>query len=205
MMLEVLSFPLDSNDAVNSLETMERKIKEFERHACIDIPEFFKVGIVIRQTDEGPIRTHFIMNARRLTTFQDVKAEVDECQASSKCGDVEDRRRNGCGLVLGGIAQRSFQRLPKGQELRSYLLDLRKERSPSVRVPQERHNKGGGKGKSKGPKKRDGKGAGKGKEGFEGKCFKCGKSGHMSKDCRSKEMSAFRGRRRGALVRDWMF
>ena len=47
MMLGVLSFPLDTNDVVNSLETTERKIKEFERHASIDIPAFLKVGIVI--------------------------------------------------------------------------------------------------------------------------------------------------------------
>ena len=57
-------------------------------------------------------------------------------------------------------------------------------------MPQDRQT-GGGKGKSKGAKKGDGKGAGKGKKGFEGKRFKCGKSGHMSKDCRSKETNAF--------------
>ena len=55
MMLEVLAFPLDTNDVVNGLETMERKIKEFERLANIDIPEFLKVGTVNRQTEEGPM------------------------------------------------------------------------------------------------------------------------------------------------------
>ena len=76
MLLEVLSLPLDTNDVVNSLETMERKIKELERHASIEIPEFLKVGIVIRETEEGPMRTHLIMNAHTLTTFRDIKAEV---------------------------------------------------------------------------------------------------------------------------------
>ena len=33
MMLEALAFPLDTNDVVNSFETMERKIKEFEGNA----------------------------------------------------------------------------------------------------------------------------------------------------------------------------
>ena len=51
LVFEVLAFPLDTNDVVNSLETMERKIKEFETHASINIPEFVKVGIVIRQTE----------------------------------------------------------------------------------------------------------------------------------------------------------
>ena len=51
MMLEVLAFPLDTNDVVNSLETMERKIKEFERYANIEIPEFLKIGIVTLQAE----------------------------------------------------------------------------------------------------------------------------------------------------------
>ena len=71
MMLEVVAFPLDTNDVVNSLETMKRKIKEF-----VEILEFLKIGIVIRQADEGPMWTHFVMNSRRLATFQDINTEV---------------------------------------------------------------------------------------------------------------------------------
>ena len=38
--------------------------------------EFLKVGLVIRQTEEGPMRTHLIMSAHRLTTFQYIKTDV---------------------------------------------------------------------------------------------------------------------------------
>ena len=67
MMLEVLAFPLDTNDVVNSLEI---------RYANIDITEFLKIGIVIRQAEEGPMRTHLILSSHRLATFQDIKTEV---------------------------------------------------------------------------------------------------------------------------------
>ena len=95
MMLEVLAFPLDTNDVVNSLETMERKIKEFERHMNIEIPEFLMIGVVIRQAEEGPTRTHLIMNSHRLATFQDIKTEVTNVkQAQSavkaRSGDAMD-------------------------------------------------------------------------------------------------------------------
>ena len=71
MMLEVLAFPLDTNDVVNSLwSNGAEKIKDFERHASVDIPELLKVGIEIRQTEKGPMRTHLIMNAHMLTTFR---------------------------------------------------------------------------------------------------------------------------------------
>ena len=95
MMLEVLAFPLDTNDVVNSLETMERKIKEFERYANIENPEFLKIGIVIRQAEKGPMRMHLIMNSHRLATFQDIKTvvtNVKQAQSAVKArsGDAVD-------------------------------------------------------------------------------------------------------------------
>ena len=156
MMLEVLSFSLDTKDVVHSLATMERKIKEFERYTSIDIPEFLQVGVVIRQTG-GPMRTYFIMNAHRLVLGH--QSGSDECQAGRRC--------DGCGSVLEGIGQRSFRQLGKGRELRGQFLVLREE--TATERPCAR---GGGKGKSKGLKKGDVKGARKGKKGFEGKCFK---------------------------------
>ena len=39
------------------------------RYANVEIPEFMKIGVVIRQAEEGPIRTHLIMNSHNLTTF----------------------------------------------------------------------------------------------------------------------------------------
>ena len=60
---------------VNSRETMEGKIKELER--CVDIEiHILKVGIVIRQPEEGPMRTRLIMTSHRLATFQDINTEV---------------------------------------------------------------------------------------------------------------------------------
>ena len=116
MMLEVLASPLDTNDVVNSLETMERKI---ERYANIEIPEFLKIGVVIRQAEEGPIRTHLIMNSHRLATFQDGS---DERQASPKCSDGKIGRRNGRGCLHERI-QVCFQRFWEETGLRGRVTD----------------------------------------------------------------------------------
>ena len=67
-----------------------------------------------------------------------------------------------------------------------------------------RDRKGAGKGKSKG-KQGDRKGAGKSKKGFEGKCFKCGKSEHMSKDCRFKETNVLEMNKEEPLSEDVCF
>ena len=164
MMLEVLAFPVDTNDVVNGLETMERKIKEFERHANIDIPKFLEVGIVIRQTEEGPMRTHLILNAHRLTTFPDIKAEVTNVK-HAQCA------------VMTKVWTRSRRDRPK--ELPKVLETAKTPRScagtakrkATERQSAARDTKGVGKGKSTGAKKGDGNGAGKGKKRFEGKCF----------------------------------
>ena len=109
MMLEVLAVPEDTNDVVNSLETMERKIKEFERYANIEISEFLKIGIVIRQAEEGPMRTHLIMNSNRLANIPGHQNGSDKRQASPECSEGEIGRRNGRGCFHERI-QGCFQR-----------------------------------------------------------------------------------------------
>ena len=54
---------------VNSRETMEGKIQELEKCVSIEI-RILKVGIVIRQPEEGPMRTRLIMTSHRLAAFQ---------------------------------------------------------------------------------------------------------------------------------------
>ena len=103
MMLDVLAFPLESNDVVNSLETMERKIKEFERYADIEVPEFLKNCIVIRQAEEGPMRTHLIMKiAHDFPGQQDRSDNVKQAQNAvmAKTGGARER-----GCVHEGVVQ----------------------------------------------------------------------------------------------------
>ena len=177
MMLEALAFTLDTNDVVNSLETMERNIKEFERHANINFPEFLKVGIANRQTEDGPTRTHLIMNARRSRH----QSRSDDCQTSAKCGDGKDGKRNGCRLVLEGTALWSFQRFWKPAGVA--------KGTASVRAPQETER--WWQRKVEGCKERRWQRCRERQERIRRQVLQCGKSGHMSKDCRSKESNAF--------------
>ena len=92
MMQEVLAFPLDTNDVVNSLETMELKIMEFERCENIQIPEFFNVGST-RGTDEDAPHHE----VAQVDDFQGHQDRGDERQAIPECGDGKDGSRNGRG------------------------------------------------------------------------------------------------------------
>ena len=104
------------------------------------------------------------MNAHRLTTFPDIKAEVTNVKQAQRA-------------VMTKVWTRSRRDRPK--ELPKVLETAKTPRScagTAKRKATERQSaqeteKGVGKGKSTGAKKGDGNGAGKGKKRFEGKCF----------------------------------
>ena len=186
MMLEVLAFLLDTNDVVNSLETMERKIKGFERHGNIEIPEFLKIGIVIRQAEEGPMRTHLIMNSHRLATFQDIKTEVTNVKQAQSAVKVRSGAMDVDAFTKGSKVASNGSGKKQDSEVVCWYGEKKGHRASDCRKKQRDNDSG----KSKGSKKGDSKGKSN-KEKFKGRCYKCGKTSHMSKDCRSKETSAF--------------
>ena len=184
MMLGVLAFPLDTNDVVNSLETMERKIKEFERYANIEIPESLKIGLVIRQAEEGPMRTHFAQ-VGDLSVHQD---RGDERQAGAECGDGKTGDATDVDAFTKGPSKGASRASGKNKdsEVVCWYCEKRGRRASDCRKKQKDHDKGQSTGSKKGASKAKGN-----KKEFKGKCHKCGKTGYVSKDCRSKETSAF--------------
>ena len=158
MMLEVLSFPLDTNDFVNSLEAMERKIKKFERHASIDILEFLKVGVVIHQTEEGPMRTHLIMNAHRLPTFWSSKAEATNVKQAQSAVMTKAREAMDVDSFCRGSPKGASNGFGKGKNSKVTCWHCARKGHRASEC--HKRQTVGGKGKSKGAKKGGGKGAG---------------------------------------------
>ena len=140
MMLEVLAFPLDTNDVVNSVETM--------------IPEFLKIGIVIRQAEEGPMRTDLIMNSHRLATFQDIKTAQSAVMArSGDARDVDAFTKGSTGASKGCCKKQDSEAL-------CWCCEKKGNRASDCRKKQRDHDEG----QSKGSRKGDSKGKGNKKE-----------------------------------------
>ena len=114
---------------------------------------------------------------------QDIKTEVTKRQASPDCRDGKDGRRNGRGCIHESIVQRCFRRYGQEEGLRGCVF-VREERSSRLRLSQET----GGLRPVTVERFEERRQSNK-------KEFKmlqgCGKTGHVSKGCRSKEMSAF--------------
>ena len=93
MMLEVLAFPSDTNDVVNSLETMERKINEFERYVNTDsrvIEDWHCDSSSRRRIDEDALH-HELAQVGNFSGHQD---KIDKRQGP-ECGEGKDGRRDG--------------------------------------------------------------------------------------------------------------
>ena len=125
------------------------------------------------------MRTHFIMNAHRLTTLPDIKAEVAnvkqaESAVMTKAGDAMDvdsfsnRPKELPNVLDSGRTPRSLGR--RATKRPSAARDGKVVEKASRRARRKAIARR--KATAKVPKRV------KGKKGFEGKCFKCGKSGH---------------------------
>ena len=79
--------------------------------------------------------------------------------------------------------------MPSRNDPRVLPLVLARKQDSDV-VCRSKKQKDNDSGKLKGSKRGDSKGKNN-KRLFKSKCYKCGKIGHMSKECRSKETSAF--------------
>ena len=155
MMLEVLAFPVDTNDVANGLDTMERKIKEFERH---DIPEFLKVGIVIRQTGRGTNENAPHHECAQVDDVPGHQSRSDECRTSATSSGDESVDSFSKGSPRGASKGTGNS---KDSEVVCWYCEKKGHRAPECR---KRH-KGVGKRKSTGAKKSQGNGAEKARNG----------------------------------------
>ena len=93
IMLEVLAFPLDTNDVVNSLETMELKIKEIRENRNSGIPEdWHRDSSSRRRTDENASH-HELAQVGNIPGHQN---GGDKRHASPECSEGEIGRLEQC-------------------------------------------------------------------------------------------------------------
>ena len=133
------------------------------------------------------MRTHLIMNSHRLARFQVIKTEGTNVKQAwsavmARSGDTMDVDAFTKGFK--GACTGSGKK--QDPEVVCWYYEKKGLRAFECRKKQRDNDSG----KSEGSKRGDSKGKSNKKE-FKGKCYKLGKIGHMSKDCGSKETSAF--------------
>ena len=171
-MLELLSWSFDG-DLQGRLELFERHLARFENDSKEKMSDPIKIGIVLRQLTEGPLKQHLLMQSERLQLWPDFRDEIvniRRAQASlhmpMDIGALNKGGKGGKGASSSTVCWTCGKTGHRASDCRG----------------------GGGAGRGKG-KARGGKGKGKGKGGGNGStqvCSHCHRTGHTVANCWTK-------------------
>ncbi|CAK0826820.1 unnamed protein product [Prorocentrum cordatum] len=172
-LLNLLNFSF-TGDVEDRLAPFERELLRYEQRSGEAITASMRIGIVLRQLEEGPLRQHLLLNATRLVEWQDFRREVT------------DVRR----------AQSAIARVPAPMDLSAFTKgDGRGRFKGDGKGKSKSSGKGWSKGDSKGKSKSDGKSKTSSKshgQQLGPLCWGCGGRGRTQRECPSK--------RRGTLA-----
>ena len=159
MLLELLSYSFEG-DILARLEAFERDLAKYQASTGERIPAGIKIGTVVRQSPEGALRQHLIMNMDRFQTWEAFKHEIQNVKRAQAAAQSGPMPMNIDALQLQNADPEALQGIA------NQLLSLAK-----------------GKGKTKG-KKGKGKGKGKSKASQSGSpCPICNQLGHTRSEC----------------------
>jgi len=169
-----------AGDILERLESWEREVARYEVISKEVISDGVRIGIVLRQLEESPLKQHLVLNSERLKTWKTFVEEMVQVRTA-----LNAAASGSSPMDIGGVSDAQCWKCGKTGH---YERDC---------YSGQRHDGGGGKGgKSKGKTKSKSKGKvqSKGKKKGnkdggkqrpvpgDGKCFKCG-GNHMKKDC----------------------
>ena len=164
-----------SGDITERLESWEREIARYEANTKETIPQNLKIGFVLRQLEDGSLKTHLLLNAGRLRTWAGFRAEIVSVrQAMTSSSPVP--------MDIGSLGKGKGNPKGKGKGKgkdsgKSHWGRLGQQEAER----RQRTFKGKGKEKPKGKGKSKGKGKGQEGKGQGGRlCYICDSAHHLS-------------------------
>ena len=180
-LLEILGWNF-AGDVIARMEAFEREIHLYETSSKEKMSPGIKIGVVLRQLEEGQLKQHLLMNAERLIDWDTFKSEIISIRrAQATAGTTVSMDVGSAGKGPGS---------GKGNKWCNVCRKATHNTSDCWNKASVTSPKGGGKGKGDGGKGKGkgSKGKGKGKGSKNSKnvdCWKCGKTGHFASECRS--------------------
>eukprot|EP00971_Amphidinium_carterae_P046144 908413-Amphidinium_carterae.2 len=189
LLLDLLAFSFEG-DVQARLEEYDRVVAQYESITKQRLQDDIRLGVVIRQLPEGPLRQHILLNLDRYNSYSKVKEEVIavvRAQSAAMSAPMPmDISAMGAQQTKGSWGKGSGKgdKGKKGKDGKTW----------------GGQNPKGGKDKGKGGKGRGGAGQPQQQKGQQPpqqqqqqrnansnrKCWNCGKKGHLQSECRQR-------------------
>ena len=76
MLQELLNFSFEDEIAGRMVQ-FDRDIDRYEKTSGENFPNNIRIGVALRMLPHGPLKQHLVLNSARLTTWETLKAEID--------------------------------------------------------------------------------------------------------------------------------
>ena len=173
-MIQILNYDFKSGDLVDQLEPLDRLIAIYTRESGKEIDDDTKIGVVIKGMEAGALREHLLLHSERCDSYEEFRNEVDTIAKARAAHLLEPTP-----MELGAAGK------GKGKDGKQPVVCHNCGKvGHKASDCWQRDQKGPGKGRGRG------KGRGKSQNAQQPekrKCFKCGMTNHIAKDCRASE------------------
>ena len=202
LLVRILTVDFDMQDFLSSLEKWEYLIKQYDHMVggIDDLQDRVKIATLVSRMGKGVVQDHFLVNVSKYTKYEDLRKDlVDFLSAKKHLGGTggDSQSHNGpAPMEIGQMVNGKWQKggkgggakgKGKGKDITCHHCGKPGHVKKDCWVLQG----GGATAAATSPKvdkggKGKGKGGGKDKGGKGGAtCHRCGKAGHIKKDCRS--------------------
>ena len=76
MLQELPNFSFEG-DIAGQMVQFDRDIDRYEKTSGENFPNNIRIGVALRMLLDGPLKQHFVLKSARLTTWETLKAEID--------------------------------------------------------------------------------------------------------------------------------
>ena len=192
LLVQILNYDFDTADVLASLERWEALIRHYDASCSSEeerLQPSVKIATVVAKVGRGQLQDHLMMHASAIKSYDELRSLIVGIVRAQKqlVGQTTQQAQGAVPMEIGGFQQKKKELVCFACGKKGHVkADCWSQKGDS-NGKGSKANPAAGKGKGKGQSKSKGgaKAKAKGKM-TDVVCHRCGKTGHMRAECRSK-------------------